>query len=281
MNKRTLWSRVLCVAGIVVIVLGVAVFRSGGELHRESLQVLYTLSGSALVALGAFLSQSRHRAFVYSALGLAVFGVSGWMAYWVLLLLASHVYSPPWILGGPLEVVRDLSSCVSLIGAACVLFEPLFTSRSPAMEGISMGTRKWWSRTLSLVGLAMIIAVVAFIAEVTFGGFGRFNNNSLPTLLILPAVGSGLLALSTFLGKSSYRKLLYWALGLTVCGLMPALVMFNGQIYLAPWLAFIMLAYPIGVIMSLVGAVLVIVEFFRGLPVPKDNVERNTTYLSS
>jgi hypothetical protein len=136
---------------------------------------------------------------------------------------------------------------------------------------------------LSLVGLAiMAIPVVALVAMLTFRRFDWFTTDSSLTLLTFPAVGSGLVTLGAFLGKSRHRKLLYWALGLTVCGLIGAVRVFNPYSYGYPlWLEYIALAYPIGAIMSLVGAVRVLIESFRGPPVPKDNVERNATYLSS
>jgi multisubunit Na+/H+ antiporter MnhB subunit len=117
----------------------------------------------------------------------------------------------------------------------------------------------------------MAIAVVAFVGPFWLWGGGDVS--SLPAV-ILP--GSGLAALGAFLGRSRYRKYLYGALALTVCGLATlflAFIFYSETADTAPWWAFLVSACPIGGIMSLVGAVLVIFESFRRLPVPKDSVE--------
>jgi hypothetical protein len=90
----------------------------------------------------------------------------------------------------------------------------------------------------------------------------------------LPGLGSGLAALGALLSKSRYRRFMYGASVLTLCGMI-ALFLVAGNVEApaaASW-GFAMYAYPIGVIMSLVGAGLVLVESFHRPPVPKDNVE--------
>jgi NADH:ubiquinone oxidoreductase subunit 6 (subunit J) len=155
-----------------------------------------------------------------------------------------------------------------------------------------------WSRILCVIGLAMMpIAVAAYVLNSTtppysswllpgmtafgtvvyiFNGFDPRSPWLLLTGLTLP--GSGLVARGAFLGKSRYRKFLYAALVLIVCGLIAgftvlAITFMNQSDVPNPWWAFVTYAYPIGVIMSCVGAVLVIVESFRRPLVPKDGVE--------
>jgi hypothetical protein len=95
--------------------------------------------------------------------------------------------------------------------------------------------------------------------------------------------GSGLAALGAYLAKSHHRRFLYVALALTACGLTMLFLMarFNPPGNATEWWEIFYVTYPIGAILSLVGAVLVIIESFRRPPVPQDNVERNATYPSS
>jgi len=92
MNKCALWSRILCIAGIAVIVLGGPLF--WGELHRNSISELCLLSGSGLAALGAHLAKSRYRAFLYGAVGLSV-------CYPITLILVALVFPPLYMEGFP------------------------------------------------------------------------------------------------------------------------------------------------------------------------------------
>jgi hypothetical protein len=162
-----------------------------------------------------------------------------------------------------------------------------------------MNKRTLWSRILCVAGLAMIpIGVAAYVFNsrtppysswlspgmiavgtavyVVNGMFDPRARWLLLTGLILP--GSGLVARAAFLGKSRYRKSLYGALVLSLCGLIAGFVVlaisFMNQSDVAnPWWAFVAYAYPIGVIMSFVGAVVVIVESFHRPSVSKDNPE--------
>ena len=161
-----------------------------------------------------------------------------------------------------------------------------------------MSKRSLWSRILCIIGLAMMtIGAAAFVLNsrtppypswlspsmIAFGtGVYVFNGifdprcrSLLLTGLILP--GSGLVARAAFLGKSRCRKFLYAALVLTVCGLVAGfsvvVITFINQSELAnPWWAFVTYAYPVGAAMSLVGAVLVLVESFRRPSVSQDTV---------
>jgi predicted membrane protein len=134
-----------------------------------------------------------------------------------------------------------------------------------------MNKRMLWSRILSVVGLAMMaIGVLALV------GLLRVRRGGLPIDGLWGfLLGSGLVALGANLGRSLYRRFLYMALGLTVCGLttviLVAMMYFEAENL--PWWTYVVFACPIcGGIMSLVGAVLVIVESFRRPPVPQDSV---------
>jgi hypothetical protein len=257
MNKRRLWSRVLCVAGIVVSVVGGRSFWIG--LCRDSLSEFCLLSGSGLVALSAFLGKSRYRTFAYGVLGLVVISVSAWIAY----CLWFRTYLPE---------IYWLGLMASLTGAVLVLFESPSASM-PAVGDISISTRRrWWSAQVSVSGLiVMPIVILMFLGSLWVVGSAPGLFFILFYTFIL--AGSGLPALGAFLGKSRHRTLLYVAYVLTVCGMIAALLLVFYDESRAPWSAIFFFAYPLGLIMSCVGAVYVIIESFRRPPVPKDNVE--------
>jgi hypothetical protein len=145
-----------------------------------------------------------------------------------------------------------------------------------------------WSRILCIVGIAVIaICAVAYVARTTLPGFDEWVLAHFglpatraaswfihgPTLLFLLFPASGLVALGAFLARSRYRRFLYGAFGLTACGLIAAFLLLG---YLEapalPWFAYVAWAYPIGGIMTAVGAVVVIFESSRRAPVPKNDV---------
>lgn len=136
-----------------------------------------------------------------------------------------------------------------------------------------MNKRTLWSRILCIVELAVIPIEVA-LAYVSLRVSGWFATALMLAVSFLPGLGSGLVALGAFLGKSRYRRFMYGASVLTLCGII-ALFLVGGNVEApaaASW-GVAVYAYPIGVIMSLVGAGLVLVESFRKPLVPKDNVE--------
>jgi MFS family permease len=274
MNKRVLWSRILCLAGIVVIVLGVAVFRPGSELRRQYMHVLCTLSGSCLAALGAFLGKSRYRRFLYVALGVTVCGL-----ILPFLLWAIHSdYGPWWAFA---EYVYPIAGIMSLVGAVLILIEPLCASIEAALERVPLSTRTRRSRILDIVGLAvMVVGAIALLGGVV--AFSLFGTVLALASFFLPGLGSGLVALGALLGKSRYRTFMCCAFLLTLWGTIGAFdLVGNFEAAAVGWRAYAAPAYLIGVIVSCVGAVLVIVDSFGGPPVPKDDIERNTNYLSS
>jgi len=147
-----------------------------------------------------------------------------------------------------------------------------------------MNKRVLWSRILCIIGLAVMAA-----SAVTLFGFppvqilGRFwgfligagINRFLRFLL-----GAGIVAAGAILGKSRYCRFLYGTLALIACGWTELILMvtvppqnFNFEEEFRQWWAYFVLACPIGGIMSLVGAVLVIIESFHRPPVPKDNAK--------
>ena len=67
MDKSKLWSRILCIIGVIAMTIGAVDPLEGS---------LIILAGSGLVALRAFLGKSRHRKFVYRAFGLIVIGIA-------------------------------------------------------------------------------------------------------------------------------------------------------------------------------------------------------------
>jgi uncharacterized membrane protein HdeD (DUF308 family) len=143
-----------------------------------------------------------------------------------------------------------------------VLFQSPYASMSVPGD-VEMSRRRRRSRTVSFVGLAMIVVgLVALVVPV----------DGLWRALVLP--GSGLAAHGAFLGRSRYRRLLCGALALTLNGLVSAFLILAFYFDAPnPWWSFVGYAYPMGGIMSCVGAVLVIVESFRGPPVSADTAE--------
>jgi hypothetical protein len=111
MDKPLVWSRLLVIVGLVAMVMGAIDPLEGS---------LVILPGTALVALGARVGKSRHRALVRWALVLVAVGVgalwwlsalggfgpsSGRSYWWALVLLP---YPVGWIMG-LVGAVRTLS----------------------------------------------------------------------------------------------------------------------------------------------------------------------------
>ena len=107
-----------------------------------------------------------------------------------------------------------------------------------------MPTRWRWSRILVVVGL---VAIPVGAADPLEG-----------SLVILP--GTGLLALAAWLGNSRHRRLLYWSCALVATGVgamwgMSAVGGLGGSTGRSMWWAVLLLPYPAGWIMALVGAI--------------------------
>ncbi len=107
-----------------------------------------------------------------------------------------------------------------------------------------MPTRRKWSRVLVIVGLVAILV----------GAIDPLEGS----LIILPGVG--LLAFAGWLGNSRHRRWLYAAfvavaLGVGLMFAMSAMGGIGGSTGRSMWWALLLLPYPAGWIMALVGAV--------------------------
>jgi hypothetical protein len=100
-----------------------------------------------------------------------------------------------------------------------------------------------WSRILVTVGLiAMLIGALDPLEG---------------SLVILP--GTTLVALGAMIAKSGHRRLVYWALTLVATGVgvlwgMSSIGGFGGDTGRPMWWAAILLPYPVGFILAVVGA---------------------------
>lgn len=101
-----------------------------------------------------------------------------------------------------------------------------------------------WSRILVIVGLvAMVIGAIDPLEG---------------SLVILPGVG--LVTLGALLGKSRHRILLYWSFVLVAVGVgalwgLSALGGFGGNSGRSNWWGLVLLPYPVGWIVGLVGVI--------------------------
>lgn len=108
-----------------------------------------------------------------------------------------------------------------------------------------MKARTRWSHVLVIVGLiGMLIGAIDPIEG---------------SLIILP--GSGVVALGALLAQSRHRRLLYWAFGLIAVGVGAMFVLSGfggtgGSTGHSNWWLLVVLPYPVGWIMGLVGIVL-------------------------
>jgi len=105
-------------------------------------------------------------------------------------------------------------------------------------------TRHRWPRVLAIIGLVAILV----------GAIDPLEGS----LVILP--GTALLAFAAWLVHSRHRRLLYWAfaavaLGVGVMFAISAMGGIGGNTGRSMWWALLMLPYPIGWILALVGAI--------------------------
>jgi cystathionine beta-lyase family protein involved in aluminum resistance len=118
-----------------------------------------------------------------------------------------------------------------------------------------MNSRILWSRILKVVGgIAMLLGTLDPLEG---------------SLLILP--GSGLVALGVYLGGKDRRTVLYWALAFILIAVgvgalfgLSAVGGFGGKSGRSMWWGLLLLPYPVGWLMSLAGAVIALVRFFKG-----------------
>jgi uncharacterized membrane protein YhaH (DUF805 family) len=84
-------------------------------------------------------------------------------------------------------------------------------------------------------------------------------------------LGTGLVALGAFLGKSRFRRLMYWSLVLVFIGvaalwMSSAVGGFGGDTGHPHWWGLLVVPYAVGGVMGLVGAVCASVEALRRMP---------------
>ena len=101
-----------------------------------------------------------------------------------------------------------------------------------------------WHRVLILIGLVLML--IGFLDPLE------------GSLIIAP--GTGLVALGAFLGKTRGRMLAYWGFGLMVVGMgalwgLSAIGGIGGDTGRSMWWGLLLLPYPAGWIMGLLGAV--------------------------
>ena len=120
---------------------------------------------------------------------------------------------------------------------------------------VAVPTRLRWSRILAVVGLVAILV----------GAIDPLEGS----LLILP--GTGLLALAGWLGISQHRRLLYWSFALVAVGVgevwgLSAIGGLGGSTGRSMWWALLLMPYPVGWVMALVGAI----RGLREIPNPSE-----------
>jgi purine-cytosine permease-like protein len=117
-----------------------------------------------------------------------------------------------------------------------------------------MNARMLWARILIAVGgIAMLLGTVDPLEG---------------SLLILP--GSGLVALSMWLGKRERRTLVYWvwvfiliAVGVGAMFGLSAFGGIGGKSGHSMWWGILLLPYPVGWLMALAGGIAGLVRFFK------------------
>ena len=107
-----------------------------------------------------------------------------------------------------------------------------------------MPTRRRWSRILVVVGLVAAL----------LGAIDPLEGS----LVILP--GTGLVAFAAWLGNSRHRRLLYWSFALVAVGVgvlfgLSAVGGIGGSTGRSMWWAILLLPYPAGWVMTVVGAI--------------------------
>jgi hypothetical protein len=115
-----------------------------------------------------------------------------------------------------------------------------------------MKKRLFWSNILIIVGIIFML----------IGAIDPLEGS----IIILP--GSGIIALGTFLSNSRYRQLLLWSFILVAIGVstlwgLSAIGGLGGSTGRSVWWSLILIPYPIGWIMGIIGAILRLRESHR------------------
>lgn len=117
-----------------------------------------------------------------------------------------------------------------------------------------MNKRMLWSRILTVIGTVALFSVLDINQDVSLVG---------------PLVGGAMISLSAYLAGSRFRRLAYWAFGLTTIGgswmvIISALGGFGGETGQSTWWALTLLPYPVGWILCLIAGVRLLIEWCRG-----------------
>ncbi|HVP14616.1 MAG TPA: hypothetical protein VMS88_03670 [Terriglobales bacterium] len=115
-----------------------------------------------------------------------------------------------------------------------------------------MNTRSLWSRALVILGLA----------DVLIGAIDPIEGS----FVILP--GMAALWIGAWAGRTASRKLLAWAFLLVAVGVavmfgLTAMHGIGGRTGRSMWWALLLIPYPVGWVMGLVGAVRSLIQLFR------------------
>jgi purine-cytosine permease-like protein len=122
------------------------------------------------------------------------------------------------------------------------------------MAPTSINSRRLWPRVLIIAGaIAMLLGTLDPLEG---------------SVVILP--GSGLIALGTFVGKSQRRVVRYWlwvfgliAVGVAAMFVVSAFGGIGGKSGRSVWWGILILPYPVGWLMAVVGAVLALIRFIK------------------
>ncbi|MHB8107462.1 MAG: hypothetical protein ACYDH4_08570 [Candidatus Cryosericum sp.] len=127
-----------------------------------------------------------------------------------------------------------------------------------------MNKHKLWSRILCVVGLVATIVPVGL----AYRALASYDSQSpeypgvlVHTAFALSTIASGLVAFGAFLGENPYRRFVYFAFVLTLCGAI-GLVLCDSFGFDAYASRYVEYAYLIGLIMSFLGALPVTIESF-------------------
>jgi hypothetical protein len=109
--------------------------------------------------------------------------------------------------------------------------------------------------------LAKLLAVVG-LAVMLIGSIDPLEGS----VIIVP--GLGLAALAGFVGQCTRRRLLYWSFAFVAAGVAAMFVLSafggaGGQTGRSIWWALVILPYPVGWILGLVGTIITIREMFK------------------
>ena len=133
---------------------------------------------------------------------------------------------------------------------------------SMQLGGTTMYTSHAWSRILVIAGLmSMIIGAIDPLEG---------------CVVILAGIASA--ALGAYLGQTRHRRFLYWGLASVVCGVAAMIILselggIGGRSGHSLWWGLLMVPYPVGWLLGLVGVGYALVEFYRLRSLPKHTLQ--------